>query len=209
MKITSDVYSYELDWKYDEPLGVQVVETEGRSMLFGAGTEKTVDQLTTIAHDHEVDSVVIEHADSDHYEGAEELRKQLGVEIIAPELDVPILTDHGIDPDQTIQDGESFRGVVAIHIPGHTPGNMSFIYNDVLIAGDSVIGSNSIFSASDEWSGLLSIINGDYSHDDQQARENVSRLLNYDYEVVLVSHGDNVVNEGKQEVETLVHDLSM
>ena len=208
MEIRSNVYGYELEWDYDEPLGVQVIETDEATILFGAGTEGTADELTEIAADHGVDVVLVEHGDFDHYDGVPSLREALGdVEVAAPAGDTEFLEEAGIEVDQPLEAGETYWGVETIATPGHTPDNMSYLYDDALVAGDTVVGADSPFAAEGDWSGAFAVCTPDYNADDEQTRESISVLTDYDFEAVLISHGENVAEGGREEIETLVEDL--
>jgi hypothetical protein len=48
-----------------------------------------------------------------------------------------------------------------------------------------------------------------YNPDDERMRESVVSLLDFDFEVVLVSHGANVLEDGTEAVRTLVADLGL
>jgi glyoxylase-like metal-dependent hydrolase (beta-lactamase superfamily II) len=109
--------------------------------------------------------------------------------------------------DRPLEAGERYWGVKTISTPGHTPDNMSYLYEDTLVAGDTVTGSDSLFAAAGGWSGPLAVITADYNANDEQARNSVSELTEYEFETVLVSHGTNVTENGSEAIETLVADL--
>lgn len=208
MQLRPDVYSYGLDWEYEEPLGVHVVATDDATVLFGAGAEETADELAGIATEHGVDGIVVEHGDGDHFGGVPPLREALGdVEVAVPAGDASSLEEAGIAVDRALEPGARVHGVETIAAPGHTPDNMAYLYADVLLAGDTVAGSESMFAAEGEWTGPLAVMTADYNADDAAARDSVSRLLEYDVEVVLVTHGENVDADGREAVERLVADL--
>ncbi|GAA0236004.1 hypothetical protein [Haladaptatus pallidirubidus] len=85
---------------------------------------------------------------------------------------------------------------------------MSYRYEDVLVTGDTVMGADSIFAASDGWSGDLADIQPRFSGDDEKIRATIPILFDYDFDAVLVSHGSNVETGGSEVIETLVEDLS-
>ncbi len=208
MEIQSDVYSYGLEWDYDEPLGVHVIETDDGTVLFGAGTEETGDDLADIALEHGVDAVVVEHGDVDHYAGVPALRSAIDdIEVAVPAGDASFLTEAGIDVDRHLDAGERFRGVETIAVPGHTPDNMAYRYDDVLVAGDTVVGAASLFAADDDWTGPLAACTPDFNADDEQTRASISTLADSDFDVVLLTHGENVTEGGREAVETLIADL--
>jgi len=212
MQVRPGVYTYDLDWEYDgveEPLSVHVVEADRGTVLFGGGDEAVAEALVGVAEDHAVDAVVIEHGDVDHYGGVPALRRAVDPEVAAPAGDVAQLDDAGIAVDVGLEPGVPYRGVEPIATPGHTPDNMAYRYGDVLIAGDTVVGSDSAFAADDPWTGPLAAITASFSHDDDRARRSVAELLDHEFDAVLVSHGSNVPEDGPAAVRTAVADLGL
>lgn len=208
MQVTEGVYTYDLEWNRGEPLSVHVLETGDATVLFGAGDEFTAEALVDIARSHEVDTVVVEHGDIDHYRGVPALRESLDLEVAVPARDAGFLLDEGIEPDRRLEDGDRYRGVRTIELPGHTPGNMAFLVDAVLIAGDTLAGVDSKYAAGGEWSGPLTVMDEDHNAMDRRARDVVSRLADYDIETVLVTHGSNVVGDADDAIELLIDDLS-
>ena len=211
MQVRPGVDTYDLAWTYDEPLSVHVVETDEGSVLFGGGDASAADAVVEVAREHDVDAVVVEHGDGDHYGGVPALREAIGPDLegAGPAGDARFLEDAGIAPDRPLEDGDRFYGVLAISVPGHTPDNMAYLVDDVLIAGDTVAGADSTFAAAGDWSGPLAALTSDFNADDAAARENVTRLREYDFDVVLVTHGSNVTEDGREAVETLLDDLGV
>jgi len=211
MQVRPGVDTYDLEWDHGEPLSVHVLETDEATVLFGAGDEYTAEELTGIASDHGVDAVVVEHGDGDHYAGVPALRDALGpdIEVAVPAGDVQFLEEAGVEADVLLDDGDDFYGVRAISVPGHTPDNMAYLHDGVLVAGDTVAGAESQYAAPGDWSGPLAVMTPDYNADDDDARENVARLRDYDFDVVLVTHGENVTEGGRGAVDSLLDDLGV
>jgi hypothetical protein len=84
---------------------------------------------------------------------------------------------------------------------------MAYRYGEALVAGDTVVGSDSAFAAEESWSGPLAVIGEQFNDDDRQARASVSNLLEWGFHSIRVSHGSNVPEGGRGAVETLVADL--
>lgn len=207
MQIREGVHSFDVEWTRGEPLSVHVLETDDGPVLFGAGDGDTAPEVTAIAREFDVSAVVVEHGDIDHYRGVPALREALDIEVAVPAGDAGVLLDDDIEPDHRLDDGEQWRGVLAIELPGHTPGNMAFLYDDVLIAGDSLAGVDSRYAAAGEWSGPLTVMDADHNAMDRRAREVVARLTEFDIDTVLVTHGSNVLDGGGEAIATLVEDL--
>lgn len=208
MEIRPDVYGYEVEWGYAEPLGIQVIETDEATVLFGAGTDDTVAELADIATEHDVDVVLVEHGDADHYGGVSALRESIDdLAVAVPAGDASFLEEAGIEVDHPLEADGTYWEIETISTPGHTPDNMSYRYDDVMVAGDTVVGADSPFAAAGDWSGAFAVCTPDYNADDERTRNSVSTLAEYDFDAVLISHGENVTEDGREEIETLIADL--
>lgn len=211
MEVNERFETFDIDWSFEgieEPLSVHVVEADGATVLFGGGDDSIADELVELAREHEVDVVVVEHADPDHYTGVPALREALDVEVAVPAGDADTLREAGVEVDHLLEPGETYWGIRTVSAPGHTPDNMAYLYGEVCVAGDTVCGSDSVFAADDDWSGPLGVLMPGLSHDDAQARASVATLLEFGYEVVLLTHGSSVLEDGLEAVETVVEDLS-
>lgn len=201
------LHAYGLDWQYDEPLWVHVAELDDATLLFGGGDESAADQLVEVARDHDVDVVVVEHGDGDHFGAVPAIRDALDVTVAVPAGDASFLRDAGIEVDRELGPDETIHGVRTIAAPGHTPDNMAYLLDATLVAGDTVGGSGSAFAAEGTWSGPLAPMTADFNADDDLARESVANLLEYAFDRVLVTHGSSVHTDGRAAVETLVEDI--
>lgn len=214
MQVRDGIYTYDLDWpkcaEYvgeTEPLSVHVVETGEATVLFGAGDETTADELVSIANRHDVDVLVVEHGDPDHYEGVPLLRDALDLTVAVPAGDVKRLTAEGITPDHHLRNGETYLGIRTVSSPGHTPDNMSYRYGDVVVAGDTVLGADSVYAVDYDWQGPLGVITPDWNVDDEKMRQSARDLRTFDCETLLLSHGENVLTGAADALETLAADL--
>ncbi|MFB6134769.1 MAG: MBL fold metallo-hydrolase [Halanaeroarchaeum sp.] len=212
MEIRPGIHTFDLPWSFGghaEPLSVQVLETDEATVLFGSGAESTTDELLEAIDDFDLDAVIVEHGDVDHFGGVPALRDSVGdnVEVAVPAGDVPLLQEAGIEADVALEPEETYWGIETISAPGHTPDNMSYRYESVLVAGDTVAGSDSPFADPDEWPGKLAPLMDDLHHDVEQARSSISILDEYEFEVVLTTHGQNVESNGRTEVRRLIEAL--
>lgn len=210
MRVRPDLSTHAIEWSYGEyvePLSVHVVDADDATVLVGGGDESIADAVVRLARDHGVDVVLAEHAHIDHYGAIPALRDALDVTVAIPAGDARALRSAGIDSDVTLEDGVVRWGIEPIATPGHTPGNMAYRYGDCLLAGDTVVGSDSAFAADETWHGPLATIEAVFNDDDAQARRSVSRLAEYDVETVLVSHGSHVLDGASEAIETVCSDL--
>lgn len=212
MEIRQDVYSYPLDYDLlDGPnaLKIHIIETDDATIQFGAGHDSTHDEVVEHTLEHDVDVVIVEHGDGDHFKGAPKLKEEAGVEVALPKGDIEPVREWGIEPDHLLEPNEEYWDVLTIDAPGHTPGNMAYLHDDILIAGDTVSGSDLEALAMDDWSGELAIVPPSRNTGgDENAIDSVGTLLEYDFEIVLVSHGSNVLANGKAEVQNVYDDLT-
>jgi len=149
---------------------------------------------------------VVEHGDPDHYMGVPSLRESVPqVEVAVPKRDASFLRDDGVEPDVSLEPGDEYRGVEVVTAPGHTPGDASYVYDDVLVAGDTVVGADSEFTRPSP--SALSVIEFDWNADDEEAVASVASLLGHDFEFVLMTHGSNVSENGRREVEKVVETI--
>lgn len=210
MDVSESVTSHPIDRTHGpyqgEQLWVHVLASD-RVIQCGGGDQHTTDAVGVVTEGNEVDVVIVEHADPDHYGGVPTLRETYNVEVAAPVGDAADLDDLGIEVDHRLRDGELFHGVRPIHTPGHTAGNMAFLYKDVLVAGDTVIGSDFDRAGNHDWTGPLGMLQASSHEDPMAARNSVSTLLKYEFEYVLTTHGSNVLENAREAVMTLVSDL--
>lgn len=226
MKVKPDVYTYDLEWHLDDPLTIQVIETDEATLMFGGGKGVTAQQQIEIGSDHDIDVVVVEHGDGDHFEAIPEMKTELEFDVAAPKGDIPFVEgerswdrsgtkraideprDTGVTVDIPLEVGETYWGAIeTISAPGHTFDNMSFLYEDVLIAGDTVVGRYDREDDGTSWMGRLALLAPEQYVDVEDAYKSVRTLLEYDFELVLVTHGNHVLENGYAAVEQLVEDV--
>lgn len=206
MDIRDGVYAYDLPWGWgdvEEALSVAVVETDEATVLFGTGDDSTADDLRPLVEAHDVDVAVAEHGDIDHFGGIPALDEAFDLTVAIPAGDTQFLDDAGVHYDVEMQAGETYWGFETVGVPGHTPDNMAYLYEDVLLAGDAVCGSDSAFAMDGDWPGALAPLADDFNYDTPQTLESVSLLTGYGVEIVLTAHGQNVLENGEDELEML------
>ena len=169
----------------------------GRALVIDPGGD--ADQILALVKELNLTVVAIihTHAHLDHILAAGEIKKATGAPIFLHESDqflwdlvdqqcamfgVPPVTLP--DPDHYIKDDQALEccGGVAIHTPGHTPGSVSFWFEQykTLIAGDTLF-SGSI--------GRTDLPGGDFEQIVTSIKERIYSLD--DEAVVVTGHGPN------------------
>ena len=174
-----------------------------------------------------IDVIICTHSHSDHTGNLKQLKEYLQVPVALHGLDIPVVEGREqpappafIPPEilhhlktapctveRALQDGEFFcADLQVIHVPGHTPGSICLLYkNQALITGDCVIGKSTGFPAPgpDELNPPVKM----YSRDYDQAMKSLHRLLAYDFDALLPSHGASLREKGKEQLITMLQKL--
>ncbi len=100
-------------------------------------------------------AILLTHGHVDHMSAAEALRKATGCKVFVSEDDKPMLTDSRnsladyfsmpffpCTEVQTFKDGDELEiagmKFKVVSTPGHTPGSVCFVYEDVIFTGDTL-----------------------------------------------------------------------
>ncbi|MBW5449407.1 MBL fold metallo-hydrolase [Cohnella sp. CFH 77786] len=106
----------------------------------------------------QVEAVLLTHAHFDHIGGVEAVRKRFGCPVLIHSSEKDWLTDAskngslhwaevtppiaGEAPDRLLADGDELELLgekfQVLHTPGHSPGSVSFLCGDLLLAGDAL-----------------------------------------------------------------------
>ncbi|MBI3802654.1 MAG: hypothetical protein HY282_02700 [Nitrospirae bacterium] len=135
----------------------------------------------------------------DHMREAMECRLLLNTKIWAPEADAAEMGS--ITVDHTYKDGELLpAGLKVVSISnGKSPGESALYLNQqggIFIVGDALIGRND---------GTVGLLPPDRYADVKKAKEGLRRLLEHDFEILLVGDGKPILKNGKKAVETFLN----
>lgn len=194
----------------DEPIGCHLID----GTLFGTGYALSADELRETLEAHGgVDRVVIEHEDTDHYGALPQVAEAFDPTIFVPDGDHAFFqrTYAGLEPDRRLADGDAVGGFRAIRVRGHTYGNMAFVdeSRELLVAGDTVVRSDSDIATADDWSGPLAPPADRFNRDTDRARRNLVALAGLAVEDILLTHGADVHGGGRDAMDRLLGDLGL
>lgn len=170
-------------------------------ICFDTGFADTADALADALEDagFAPEHVVVTHGDHDHVGGFETIADRFDATTHLPRESA----DPGFPVDDRYGPGDRIGPFEAIHVPGHKPDNYAWVDDGrgVLIAGDAVIGS--------DWRGLppgyLLPPEAVYAADHRAAELHLERLLDYDFDAALVSHGSSVLDGAHEKLDAFVH----
>lgn len=191
---------------------------EEESVLVDTGFKDESDKLFNLP---DISHIILTHGHVDHIGNACELSEKYEAPIYIHKNDSYALKENSVpkrdvqvnnkkyfnyktcEPDHEIRDNEELPlDLKSIKIPGHTEGNLSILaekgeYRDqgVLISGDTVI----------ELRNKLNLPYEGYCDNYEKARNNLSKLLEYDFEKILPGHGNKVFE--RQDLVKLINEI--
>ena len=184
-------------WILDCPEGAFLVDT-------GMGDQvlEEIDEILSGFRKEwkDVEAVLITHRHGDHVRNLEKVKELTGAKIISHEDEVGKIREQtGVEPEG-LKHGAHLPycgGIEVIHVPGHTEGNCCYYLpaKKAMIAGDTVFG--------DEEGNLMAPPER-YCLDVEQATWEIERLLAYDFDALIYTHGRDILKGAKEKVRELV-----
>ena len=132
-----------------------------------------------------------------HTRAANIIRKHTGAPVLIHSADADHAIAQGTPIDEVIALGQRFGSCVTVGAPGKSPGEVALHDESrrLLIVGDAVIGNPA---------GRLSLLPERVIDDPVRLRASVSRLLELDFDVLLVGDGVSIRESAKERLEELV-----
>jgi glyoxylase-like metal-dependent hydrolase (beta-lactamase superfamily II) len=208
VKVLENVYSIDHSEAHDHSLETWVLDcSEGVVLIDGGMRESAVEnigkELKSMGRDWgDVRLILVTHKHGDHVKNLPRLVELTGAPVKAEEHEAPLIEAAiGVKVGK-LKHGQVLRfygGVEAVHVPGHSEGNACYYLKKqkALIAGDTIFG--------DPKGGLIPPPEK-YCLDVKQATKMISRLLDYDFDYLLITHGKDVMGDAKRRVQELVEE---
>lgn len=151
------------------------------------------------------DLCIITHRHMDHIGGLQRLKKTWDFKIVSHFDEVKgIESATGFNVDLKLKDRETLPycgGIQFIHVPGHTVGNVCLYLPNkaLLIVGDTLF-------ADEE--GNLSPPPDPYCVNPERAKRELKRLLELDFDKIIVSHGKDTIDGAKKKFQLMMERIT-
>ena len=98
----------------------------------------------------------------------------------------------GIKPENTVQDGDKIHGLVCVHLPGKSPGEIALYWPErrLFLMGDALIAPG----------GKLKTVPVEKQDDPAALKRSLELLRTYDFDHLLVGDGDPLLGDAKSAV---------
>ena len=141
--------------------------------------------------------IIITHYHIDHVANIKKIRAETGAKLAFHEAEASHIKQTA---DLLLTDGQKLEAcdMEIIHLPGHSAGNISIYLpkQKVIIIGDTIFDENGLIAPPEM-----------YCADYKQAQRIIRKLLDYDFNVIFLTHGRPMIQEAYTKVENLVKSL--
>lgn len=207
VEVLEGLHSIDLSERRDHSLESWVLSCSEGAVIIDVGmTPEALDrilaELKFIGKDwKDVKLILITHKHRDHIANLARLKELTNAPVKSHKLEAPLIEKAtGVKIDG-LEDGavlEFCGGIRIVHVPGHSEGNSCYYLPRIkaMIAGDTVF--------SDDEGNLIPPPEK-YCLDVNRATEEIKRLLDYDFQFLLYTHGKDVMEDAKERVKELVN----
>lgn len=156
----------------------------------------SVEEILKTIREHElnIEYIILTHAHGDHIGGVPQLKNLTNAKVIAHKDEKELLNDKEknltstmscgvveIDADEYVKDGEILKlgnlDLKIIHTPGHTPGGMCILVDNIMFSGDTLFAGSM---------GRCDLFGGNYD----EMQKSLKKLSKLDDEITVFSgHG--------------------
>jgi len=210
VKILDNVYSIDHSEAKNHSMESWILDcSEGTILIDGGMTPQHVDNIAAELKSmgkkwSDIKAILITHKHGDHIRNLPQLVELTGAPVQAHEYEAPLIKETvGVEvkglEDHTVLPW--CGGIELIHVPGHSEGNSSYYLKKhrAMIAGDTIFGDED---------GNLMPPPERYCLDVEQATREIRRLLDYDFDVFIYTHGKDIIGGAKEKVKALVEEHS-
>ena len=144
----------------------------------------------------------------DHVRDTETFRKRYGARVTAGKAEISQLAP--LIVDLAVEEGDLIAGALrGIHLPGKSPGEIGLYFDPahhaysrqtggILLLGDAIIGNPP---------GALGLIPEQKLDDPQTLKRSLLKLLDYEFDVLLLCDGQSVLSDAKRKVREFLGTL--
>jgi glyoxylase-like metal-dependent hydrolase (beta-lactamase superfamily II) len=208
VKVLENVYSIDHSEARDHSLETWVLDCgEGVVLIDGGMRETAVEnigkELKSIGKGWgDVKLILVTHKHSDHVKNLPRLVGLTGAPVKAEEHEAPLIEAAVGVKVSKLKHKQVLNycgGIELVHVPGHSEGNACYYLKNqrALIAGDTVFGDPE---------GGLTPPPERYCLDAKQATREIRRLLAYEFDYILITHGKDIMGDAKKRVQRLVEE---
>jgi glyoxylase-like metal-dependent hydrolase (beta-lactamase superfamily II) len=177
-------------------------DTRGVPTLIDTGFEDSTDTLFDAIEELGTDPerLIITHGDPDHVGGFDAVVDRYGVETWVPEQTDLAGTE---EPDIRYSGGDTIGPFEAVFAPGHEPDNHALVDEAAgfIVPGDALFGAD-LRGFPD---GYLLPPPALYSEHLNRAEESIERLLEFEFDAVLVFHGSAVLEGAHERLDAFIN----
>lgn len=205
VKILENVYGIDHSADKNHSMESWILDCEKTILVDGGMTSEHVKgigaELESIGKTWgDVELILITHKHGDHINNLPELVELTGARIMSQKLEAPLIEAAQGVKVEGLEDHEVLPycgGIEVVHVPGHSEGNCCYYLREkkAMIAGDTIFADEA---------GELAPPPERYCLDVNEATKEMERLLGYDFDHFIYTHGKDVIGGAKEKVRALV-----